>query len=110
MSYGQPCRRTTAGPFAGPASAYPTFSRPASICFSDANDVFVPGVIFGTCTDCASAELIETSGAAANVIAAFRRKRRRFCPRCSPRCSLTSSDILNDLIDEYLQSDQPSRK
>ena len=34
----------TAGPSAGPASAYPTFSTPASICFSGPNDVFVPGL------------------------------------------------------------------
>ena len=35
----------TGGPLAGPASAYPTFRRPASICFSEPNDVFVPGLI-----------------------------------------------------------------
>src|SRR3989442_10472895 len=34
MSYGQPCSRTTGGPPAGPASAYPTLRTPASICFT----------------------------------------------------------------------------
>src|SRR5712691_11994156 len=35
----------TAGPSLGPASAYPTFRTPASICFSGPKDVFVPGFI-----------------------------------------------------------------
>src|SRR4051794_802125 len=34
MSYGQPWRRTTAPPCAGPSSAYPTFRAPAPICFT----------------------------------------------------------------------------
>src|SRR5437016_791481 len=34
----------TAGPSLGPASAYPTFRTPASICFSEPKDVFVPGL------------------------------------------------------------------
>ncbi len=41
--YGQPCRQSTGRPSAGPASAYPTFSTPASICFIELNDVCVPG-------------------------------------------------------------------
>src|SRR5580704_5620143 len=41
MSYGHPCRRRTAGPLAGPASAYPTLRRPASICFNGPNEVFL---------------------------------------------------------------------
>jgi hypothetical protein len=32
----------TGGPVAGPASAYPIFRTPASICFSAPNDVFAP--------------------------------------------------------------------
>src|ERR1700722_804237 len=47
MSYGQPCKRSTVGPLAGPASAYPTLRRPAPICFRGANDVFVPGLVTG---------------------------------------------------------------
>src|SRR5512132_1316291 len=34
MSYGQPCSRTTAGPPAGPTSAYPTSRTPAAICLT----------------------------------------------------------------------------
>ncbi len=47
------------GPLAGPASAYPTLSRPASICFIEAKDVFVPGLIAGNfrLPDCAFAEI-----------------------------------------------------
>src|SRR5258708_2950767 len=65
MSYGQPWRRTTAGPLASPASAYPTFSRPASICRIGPKDVFVPG-------NCALAESI-----APKAMAALRRNRQR---------------------------------
>src|SRR6266853_1112301 len=39
MSYGQPCRRMTAVPLAGPASAYPTLRRPASICLMGPSEV-----------------------------------------------------------------------
>ena len=38
----------TGSPLAGPASAYPTLSTPASICLIAPNDVFVPGLIAGT--------------------------------------------------------------
>src|SRR5580693_6761514 len=97
MSYGQPRSRTTAGPLAGPASAYPTFRRPALICFSEPNEVFVPGLIWGTCEglvwlDCALAEPIAASSVAAKATVAFRKKRRRL--------GLTSSDILIVLIGE----------
>src|SRR5262245_15742440 len=37
MSYGQPWRRRTAGPSTGPASTYPTFRTPASICRTTPN-------------------------------------------------------------------------
>src|SRR5919106_1604000 len=72
----------TAGPSVGPASAYPTFRTPASICFSEPNDVFVPGLIVVASAgvvllDCASAELIRTSSAAAMVMTAVAKKRRR---------------------------------
>src|ERR1700678_2600928 len=97
MSYGHPCSRITAGPLAGPASAYPTFSNPALICFSELKDVFVPGLIGGTSawfgsSDRASAEAIVTSGAAARVITALRKKRRR--------CWLITSDVLVVLTGE----------
>jgi len=49
---------------------------------SELNDVFVPGLIGGTCAglvwlDCACAEPIATSSAAARVMAALRKKLRR---------------------------------
>src|SRR6266851_5708284 len=73
MSYGQPWRRTTAGPPAGPASAYPTCSRPASTCFIAPKDAFVPGATGDSfLRDCALAEPI-----APRVMAALRRNRRR---------------------------------
>src|ERR1700729_4126414 len=68
----------TGGPSAGPASAYPTFNRPASICLSELNDVFVPGLMAGTLPGCAAAVLpIVASGVAARVMAAAPRSRRR---------------------------------
>src|SRR4029077_6768519 len=78
------------GPSLGPASAYPTLSRPASICFSDANDVLVPGLIARMPANlvllgCASAEPFKRSWAAAAVTAAVPRKLRR--------CWLISSDF-----------------
>src|SRR5713101_272130 len=73
MSYGQPWRRTTAGPLAGPTSAYPTFSRPASTCLIAPKDVFVPGATGDSFPrDCALAE-----PTAPRVMAALRRNRRR---------------------------------
>src|ERR1700730_14174348 len=39
MSYGQPCNRMTGGPSAGPSSAYPTWSRPATTCLRAGNEV-----------------------------------------------------------------------
>ena len=36
----------------GPASAYPILRTPASICFSEPNDVFVPGLIGARSPDC----------------------------------------------------------
>src|SRR5579871_5373310 len=73
----------TGGPSAGPASAYPTLRRPASICFIEGNEVFVPGLIAGTSAafgllDCASAEPNTPSWVAAMVMAPVLRKRRRF--------------------------------
>src|SRR5712664_4693116 len=84
----------TGGPAAGPASAYPTFSTPASICFSVANDVLVPGLILGSSAgfalpDCALAEPLKANWAAAMVMAAVPKKRRR--------SRLMSSDILRSL-------------
>src|SRR5207248_4329804 len=76
----------TGGPLAGPASAYPTFRSPASICFSEANDVFVPGLIGLILGDCASAESIVASTDAARVRSAAPKRRRR--------SRLIASDIL----------------
>src|SRR5476649_1222004 len=81
MSYGQPCRSMTTGPSTGPASAYPTFRRPASICLSGANDAFVPGLIDGRPASLALlgwafAIPVMTSGAA-RAIAPAPKKRRR---------------------------------
>src|SRR4029077_4679680 len=69
------------GPSLGPASAYPTLSRPASICFSDANDVLVPGLIARMPANlvllgCASAEPFKRSWAVATVTTAVPRKLR----------------------------------
>src|ERR1700674_2895068 len=86
MSYGQPCRRMTGGPLAGPATAYPTFRSPASICFMGANDVFVPGVVGPILPDCASAAPTMASSATATVRTAAPKRRRRSW--------LISSDIL----------------
>src|SRR5262249_10346592 len=47
MSYGQPCKRMTGGPSAGPASAYATFKTPASICFSGLKVVPCAGLRVG---------------------------------------------------------------
>src|SRR6266581_8486775 len=89
----------TGGPAAGPVSAYPTLRTPASICFSVANDVLVPGLILGSSAgfalpDWASAEPPMTSWAAASVMAAVPKKRRR--------SRLMSSDILQSLWFERL--------
>jgi hypothetical protein len=62
-----------AGPSAGLISAYPTLSRPASICFSEANDVFVAGLIAVTAFVSlvrAATEKLKPSCAAAIVTAA----------------------------------------
>src|SRR4051812_20232704 len=80
----------TTGPPAGPTSAYPTSRTPALICFNGPNDV-LPGLIpsepvgFAP-SGCAFAEPIVANGAAASVMAAPPRKRRRW--------RLTSLDIL----------------
>src|SRR5215217_2065243 len=71
----------TAGPSVGPASAYPTFRRPASICFRESKDVFVPGLLVVTSAgfvslDCAYAQPIMPSWVAAIVMAATPRKQR----------------------------------
>src|ERR1700722_9341743 len=87
----------TAGPLAGPASAYPTFRRPASICFSGPNDVWAPGLVLGRSAGfalpgCALAEPLNANCAAAMVMAAVPRKRRRW--------RSISSDILGLSIGE----------
>jgi hypothetical protein len=73
------------------------FRRPASICFSEVNDVFVPGLIARESDgfaflDCAFAEPNTPTWAAAMVMAAVRRKLRRLC--------LVSSDNLSSFIAE----------
>src|ERR1700735_4505335 len=95
MSYGQPCRRITAGPLAGPASAYPILRVPASICFSGANEALVSGGVAlpppgFALLDRASAEPVTISLAAATDIAMAPNSRRRL--------PLITSDILIELI------------
>src|ERR1700719_2597321 len=96
MSYGQPCRRMTAEPSAGPASTYPTFSNPASICFSGPNDC-----AFGL--DCAFADPRATSSAAASVMLALRRKRRRESPKLSDSLFdfMSQSPLVRALVRKY---------
>src|SRR5215471_3758311 len=82
MSYGQPWRRITVGPFAGPASAYPTFNRPASIFLIEPNEAFDRGLLGirssrWVLLDCAPAERLRPSDAAARVVAAVPRNWRR---------------------------------
>src|SRR3954453_20889924 len=90
MSYGQPCRRITTGPLAGPASAYPTFRTPASIRLSEGNEVFA-GVAAGRAwvgvLDCAFASPGNPNWAAAKVRVALSKKRRR--------SELISSDMVS---------------
>src|SRR5687768_14848569 len=82
MSYGHPCSRMTAGPPAGPASAYPTSSTPARICLRLPNDLIGPGSREGgfdglVVLDRASREAKRPNSAAASVMAAEPRKWRR---------------------------------
>src|ERR1700722_17817062 len=72
----------TTGPLAGPASAYPILRTPASICLSVPDDVVAPGLTLGRSAgfallDWASAAPLKTSWAAARVVAAAPKKRRR---------------------------------
>src|SRR5271166_770057 len=67
MSYGQPCRRTTGGPPPGPASTYPTRSRPALTYFNGAKEV----------ADCACAVATRLSCVAATLAAAVPKNRPR---------------------------------
>src|ERR1700722_17386983 len=95
----------TTGPSAGPASAYPTLRRPASICFNGANDVCVPGLIFDISADFvlldwAAAEPLKANWAAAMVMAAVPKKRRR--------SRLISSDVLIPFIAESPWFDGPA--
>src|SRR5439155_25311914 len=102
MSYGHPCSRTTGGPFAGPASAYPTFRTPASICLIESNDepvgaataIPVSGVI--VLVDI-SENLVAPNRAAASVMIAVPKKRRRSL--------LIPSDILLSQLAERSESD-----
>src|SRR3954462_12013545 len=77
----------TAGPSVGPASAYPTLRRPASTCFSAANEVWVPGLTAPApglaSPDCAKRLPLLANGATASVAAAAPRKRRRSGLVCS---------------------------
>src|SRR6202158_3270217 len=60
----------TGGPPAGPASAHPTFSRPALTCFSGANELFAP-------PEGASAAPARGKSTAAMVMAVAANMRRR---------------------------------
>src|ERR1700747_1005503 len=80
MSYGQPCSSTTAGPPAGPASAYATFNIPALICLRDPNETFVFATAFlgaDVAPACASAAGGTSNWLAARARAAALKKRRR---------------------------------
>src|SRR5260370_35542236 len=92
----------TGEPSTGPASAYPTFSRPASICFTEPNDVLAPGLALDRSTgfallDCALVEPVTPSWAAAIDIAAEPRKRRRSCLSSS---NISSSNPAQGLRDD----------
>src|SRR5580658_8973725 len=108
MSYGQPCRRITAVPLAGPASTYPTFKSPASICLTGPNEV-----LDALCTlDCASARPLTPNKKAAMVVMAakmeLREKHRQLFLITLVLTSLIASDILFPPIelkfDRYLLS------
>jgi hypothetical protein len=64
----------TGGPVAGPASAYPIFRTPASICFSAPNDVFAPpaggaaGVGAQAATDATEADATVAAKARENAL------------------------------------------
>src|SRR5947207_15150481 len=69
-------------PLAGPASAYPTLRRPASSCLRGPNDGLVGGLMMFALgafvlPDSTFAESIATNLAAAMLMAAEPRKRRR---------------------------------
>src|SRR5262245_46710222 len=76
MSYGQPWRRITGGPPAGPTSAYPMLRTPASICFKTPNE-FVGFDTGFALVDCALSAPSSPKRAPIIVIAAVPRKRRR---------------------------------
>jgi hypothetical protein len=67
----------TGGPLAGPASAYPTFSRPASICFSEENEVFPVLAVALTAGEVASANAGRWASIAAPAETPAIAKRRR---------------------------------
>src|SRR5258708_11277858 len=101
----------TTGPSAGPASAYPTLSRPASICFSAAKDVLVPGLIAGNCADfafapCAFADPIEPNRAAASEAPAIAKNWRR---RWLISSGISSLSILRRLRAHRRQNQDPRK-
>src|ERR1700738_4026015 len=86
----------------GPAPAYPPLRPPALICFSEPNELFVPGLVGDTSAgfafpDSACTERSAPNWAAARVMAAVPRKRRRSC--------LIGSDIYSpvSLLNEFKQ-------
>src|ERR1700685_265096 len=90
----------TTGPLAGPASAYPTFRAPASICFREANEVFVPGLIAGSLVSpgWAPAEPTMLNWAAAMVTAAAPKRRRREWSICSDALVVSMMSLLDSRI------------
>src|SRR6266487_4206198 len=87
----------TARPLVGPASAYPTFRRPALICFSGPKDVFVPGFIVGWSAGfdiliCASSQAVILSCVVIRVMAAVPKKRRRSRVMLTGSYSFLTSD------------------
>jgi len=81
----------TGGPLTDPLSAYPTLRTPASICFTGPSDVFRDGVGVGlslrvNLLDGACIEPMIERSAAAMVMTAAPRKRRRSLSTSSDMC------------------------
>src|SRR6202011_1503380 len=80
MSYGQPCNRMTGGPSAGPSSAYPTLSRPASTCLRAGNEVR-PALVGGAAGGVEEHAAAEVAATAATPIAS---ENSRLVIMCGP--------------------------
>src|SRR5450432_2573297 len=88
----------TGGPSAGPASAYPTLSKPALICFNGPNEVcalrLITGRIAGfTAPVSALADPVKARCVAAIVRAAVPKNRRRCWSMASPLLMSLMADL-----------------